>query len=179
MVKLPVKAEAMSMILEWAAAGAVILAGLIFCVRIMRRGITTLDEDRAQYLERIHAEERQLDEDRKNISLDEHLHVLHAAVADLLRLAGNPPGHALTGHGSTLVLRTPEGEWRIELIMRERTLRRTHKVLHGRSRWLLSGFGRNEHFEDLAGLMCNLNAYLHGDKLVPPEPAHLARRLSQ
>ena len=118
MVKLPVKAEAMSMILEWAAAGAVILAGLIFCVRIMRRGITTLDEDRVQYLERIHAEERQLDEDRKNISLDEHLHVLHAAVADLLRLAGNPPGHALTGHGSTLVLRTPEGEWRIELIMR-------------------------------------------------------------
>ena len=31
---------------------------------------------------------------------------------------------------------------------------------------------------DLAGLMRNLNAYLHGDKLVPPEPAHLARRLS-
>ena len=55
MVKLPVKAEAMSMILEWAAAGAVILAGLIFCVRIMRRGITTLDEDRVQYLERIHS----------------------------------------------------------------------------------------------------------------------------
>ena len=48
MAKLPVKAEAMPMILEWAAAGAVILAGLIFCVRIMRRGITTLDEDRAQ-----------------------------------------------------------------------------------------------------------------------------------
>ena len=36
------------MILEWAAAGAVILAGLIFCLRIMRRGITTLDQDRDQ-----------------------------------------------------------------------------------------------------------------------------------
>ena len=94
MVKLPVKAEAMSMILEWAAAGAVILARAHKAERHHHPGRGPGPVSGA-----IHAEERQLDEDRKNISLDEHLHVLHAAVADLLRLAGNPPGHALTGHG--------------------------------------------------------------------------------
>lgn len=166
------------MILEWAAAGAVILAGLIFCLRIMRRGITTLDQDRDQYLERIRAGERQLDEDRKNISLDEQCRVLRAAVEDLLRLAGDPPGHELSGKGTRLVLRTPAGEWRLELSMRERSLRGTRKVLHGRSRWLLSGFGRDETFDDLAGLMRSLNAHLRGDEMVTPEPAHLARRLS-
>ncbi len=165
------------MILEWAAAGAVILAGLIFCLRIMRRGITTLDQDRDQYLERIRAGERQLDEDRKNISLDEQCHVLRAAVEDLLRLAGDPPGHELSGNGTSLVLRTPAGEWRMELSMRERTLRGTRKVLHGRSRWLLSGCGRDETFDDLAGLMRSLHAPLRGDDMVTPEPAHLARRL--
>ncbi|WP_022656558.1 hypothetical protein [uncultured Desulfovibrio sp.] len=166
------------MILEWAAAGAVILAGMIFCLRIMRRGITTLDQDRNQYLERIRAGERQLDEDRKNISLDEQCRVLRAAVEDLLRLAGDPPGHELSGKGARLVLRTPAGEWRLELSMRERSLRGARKVLHGRGRWLLSGFGRDETFDDLAGLMCSLNAHLRGDDMATPEPAHLARRLS-
>ena len=56
--------------------------------------------------------------------------------------------------------------------------RGTRKVLHGRSRWLLSGFDRDETFDDLAGLMRSLNAHLRGDEMVTPEPAHLARRLS-
>ena len=128
--------------------------------------------------ERIRAGKRQLDEDRKNISLDEQCCVLRAAVEDLLRLAGDPPGHELSGKGTRLVLRTPAGEWRLELSMRERSLRGTRKVLHGRSRWLLSGFDRDETFDDLAGLMRSLNAHLRGDEMVTPEPAHLARRLS-
>ena len=104
--------------------------------------------------------------------------MLRAAVEDLLRLAGDPPGHELSGKGTRLVLRTPAGEWRLELSMRERSLRGTRKVLHGRSRWLLSGFGRDETFDDLAGLMRSLYAHLRGDEMVTPEPAHLARRLS-
>lgn len=167
------------MILEWAAAGAVFLAGLVFCLRIMRRGITTLEQDRDQYLERIRAGERQLHEDRKNISLDEQCRLLRAAVEDLLRLAGNPPGHELSGEGPSLLLRTPTGEWRVELNMSERSLRSTRRILHGRSRWLLSGRGREESFDDLADLMRSLNAHLRGEDMTPPEPAHLARRLSR
>ncbi len=171
--------EGVPMILEWAAAGAIILAGLVFCLRIMRRGITTLEQDRNKYDERIRAGERQLHEDRKNISLDEQCHVLRAAVEDLLRLAGNPPGHELSGNGTSLVLRTPTAEWRLELNMRERSLRTTRKVLHGRSRWLLSGGGHEECFDDLAALMRSLNARLRGDDMAPPGLEHLARRFSR
>ncbi|MGE9985265.1 translation initiation factor IF-2 [Desulfovibrio sp. SGI.169] len=167
------------MLLEWAVAGAVILAGLIFCLRIMRRGITTLEQDRDQYLERIRAGELQLREDRKNISLEEQCRVLRAAVEDLLRLAGNPPGHELSGDGPRLLLRTPTGEWRLELNMRERSLRTTRKVPHGRSRWLLSGGGHEESFDDLADLMRSLNARLRGDETTPTGLEHLARRLSR
>lgn len=166
------------MILEWAAAGAAILAGFLFCFRFMKRGLTTLDEDRADYFARIRAAEDQLREVNKNISLSEHLYIARAALEDLLRLAGNPPGFSLSGHGQTFLLHTPEGPWRIALSMRERVLRGNQKIVHGRGRWRLSGFGLDEHFKDLASLMCSLNAHLRGDTGVPPEPAHFARRLS-
>lgn len=167
------------MILEWAAAGAAILAGFFFCFRLMKRGLTTLDQDRADYYARIRAAEDQLREVNKNIPLSEHLYIARAGLEDLLRLAGNPPGFSLSGQGRALVLHTPHGPWRIALSMRERTLRGTHKVVHGRSRWRLSGFGLDEHFNDLASLMCSLNAHLRGDAGVPPEPPQFARRLSQ
>ncbi len=167
------------MILEWAAAGAAILAGFFFCFRLMKRGLTTLDEDRAGYYARIRAAEEQLREDNKNISLSEHLYIARAGLEDLLRLAGNPPGFSLSGQGQTFFLHTPHGPWRIALSMRERTLRGTRKVVHGRSCWQLSGFGLDEHFDDLASLMCSLNAHLRGDAGVPPEPPQFARRISQ
>lgn len=168
------------MILEWAAAGAVFLMGLVYCVRMMKRGLTTLEDERSQCLARIQSMEDQIREDRKNMASSEHLHIARAGLKDLLRLAGNPPGFSLTGGaqpGQTLVLHTPMGQWRIALLMRERTLRRTRKVAHGRGRWRLSGFGLDEEYSELADLMCVLNARLRGEANLPSEPPHLARRM--
>lgn len=146
---------------EWAAIAALMLAILIFCARIMRRGLTTLDEDRQHYLERIKSGEKQLAEDRKKIPALEHLHIMRAALEDLIRLDGNPPGYSVQMHGRIIELVTPEGNWKIQLIMRERGLRSTSKVLHGKARWLLTGFDRQEEHPDHASLMRSLNARLH------------------
>lgn len=165
-------------VFEWAFVGAIFLGIMLFCARIMRRGLTTLDEDRKKYLERIQAGERQLAEDRKKIPAREHMLVMRAAVEDLVRLDGSPPGFSVTMGERYIELQTPEGIWRIELAMRERSLRSARRVLHGRSRWVLSGFGHVERHSEQKTLMASLNAHLHGkiedeeDKVrFPPRPS--------
>lgn len=164
-------------ILEWAALGAISLGVLIFCARIMRRGLTTLDDDRRHCMERIRLEERQLAEDRKNISAMEHMLVMRSALDDLLRLDGYPEGYSINSGDKYHELATPEGIWRIELAMREKNLRSTRRVIHGTGRWMLSGCGHYEQHPDPASLMRSLNEHLH--QVAPPvsEPEHLARRL--
>lgn len=80
---------------EWAGAGAVFLAAVVFCVRLMKRGLTTLEDERAQCLERIRQMEEKIQEDQKNMASSEHLRVARAGLEDLLRLGGNPPGMRL------------------------------------------------------------------------------------
>ncbi|MDO5484442.1 MAG: translation initiation factor IF-2, partial [Desulfovibrionaceae bacterium] len=167
------------MILAWAAAGALLLVGFIYSARVMKRGITTLDEARAHHWERIQEGERQLQEDRKNIPLNEHVHILRVGVEDLLHLAGDPPGFYLEDQERAVVLHTPNGPWRMELFMREALLRGSGKTIHGQSRWLLSGFGHEEHYEDIAGLMHSLHDHLRGDNGPPPSLECLARHLSR
>ena len=106
---------------EWAAAGAVFVAMVVFCVRRMKRGLTTLEDERAECLERIRQMEEKIKEDQKNMASSEHLRVARAGLEDLLRLAGNPPGMRLESlaqgqgeaRGEALVLHLPEGEVRI------------------------------------------------------------------
>lgn len=128
-------------------------------------------------MERIHQEERKIDEDRKNITASEHMWIMKAAMEDLLRLDGSPSDYAVRQNGNALELATPDGMWRVELLMRERGLKSARRVLHGRSLWRLSGFGHEESHPDPASLMRSLNEHLH-DKASPPgEPGHLARRM--
>lgn len=167
------------MILDWALVGAVLIGALIFCARIMRRGLTTLDEDRQRYFERIQACESRIREDRKNMSSLEHLAVIRAAVEDLLRLEGNPPDHVLASVGHMLTLQTPDGTWKIKLVMRERALKSTARTLHGKSRWRLEGPGHAEDHDDPASLMRSLHAHLRDrENDHPPMPPHLAARIS-
>lgn len=159
---------------EWIVLGALALIGLAMSARIMRRGLPTLDDNRKSYMEKIHATERRLAEDRKNISSAEHLDVMGAALRDLLRLDGNPEGFSVRKSGDAWELETPEGAWRVELLMREKSLRTSGRVLHGRSRWVLSGFDIMETHPDPASLMRSLNAHLHAPpdagKTLPPIP---------
>lgn len=167
------------MIFFWGLCGVVVLVGLIISVKMLRRGLTSLDDDRARHYGRIHDAERQIQDDVKNMSRAEHLRVAEAGVADLLRLAGNPPGFTLNAKGPLVVLRTPKGPWRMAFGMRERVLKSSGKVVLGGARWHLSGFGLHEHFDDLADLMCSLNRHLRGEVDVEPEPTHLARRMAR
>ena len=47
---------------EWAAAGAVFVAIVVMCARFMNRGLTTLEDERAQCLEKIRQIEEKIKE---------------------------------------------------------------------------------------------------------------------
>ena len=189
---------------EWAAAGAVFVAIVVMCARFMNRGLTTLEDERAQCLEKIRQIEEKIKEDQKNMPSSEHLRIARAGLEDILRLAGNPAGmrlEAVAGglgeaQGEALVLHLPEGELRICLSMRERELKGVRKVAHGQARWHLSGLGEPQEYTDLVPLMRAVSARLAlcmcsadggkasfcplGDPAadVPPELPHLARRFT-
>lgn len=162
----------------WVIAGAIVLVGLVFCFRIMRRGISTLDDDRRKFLARIREGENKLGEEQKQVAAAEHLALMRAAVEDLLRLADSPPGYRMEKAGRTILLHTPKETWRLELAMREISLKSRQKVLHGRPRWLLSGPGHEEQHTDAAAVMRSLHAHLRTEGELAPEPPHLARRLA-
>lgn len=166
-------------ILQWVFLGALLLGLILFCARIMRKGIRTLDDDRKRWLERMHTEELRIEEDRKNIAAADHLVMMRAAVDDLLRLEGRTQGYETRSEGRRIELATPNGPWLVELLMREKNLRSAHRVLHGRSRWLLSGFGVHEQHADPASLMRSLACHLRGEDNPLFEPEHLARRLAR
>ncbi|MDY0260668.1 MAG: hypothetical protein RBR41_13510 [Desulfovibrio sp.] len=153
---------------EWGAAGVVLLIVVVFCVRLMKRGHTTLEDERALCDERIRTMEEQIRQDQKNMASSEHLHIALAGLRDMLRLADYPSGFWLevqdhargAANEKALVLHTPDGDWRVSLSMRERQLRAVHKVAHGQSRWHLYGTGVHEEYEDLPRLMCALHNHL-------------------
>lgn len=161
----------------WVVAGAVMFAALIFCFRVMRRGMRTLDDDRRKFLARIEDGEHKLKEEQKQVPAAEHLALMRAAVEDLLRLADSPPGYRIETAPNTILLHTPGGTWRLELAMRERTLKSRKMVVRGRCRWLLSGGGHQEQHSDPASVMRSLHAHLRAEADLPGEPPHLARRL--
>ncbi len=153
---------------EWAAAGIIFLLLVVFCVRLMKRGLFTLEDERALCEERIRLMEEELRQDQKNMASSEHLRVALAGLRDLLRLAGYPRGFWIEvtargqgeAKGEALLLHTPNGDWRISLGMRECQLRGVRKVAHGLGRWHLYGPDIHEEYTDLAPLMCALHTHL-------------------
>lgn len=110
------------MLWEWAAAAAAVIVAVLFCLRLTRQGLGTLEEERDRCLERIREMEEQVREDQKNMPSGEHLRIVHAALEDLLRQAGAPTEDGLLvemdAAGQCLVWRLPgpDGrpeEWRV------------------------------------------------------------------
>ena len=163
--------------LGWVIGGAIMLGALVFCFRIMRRGISTLDDDRRKFLTKIQDGEHKLKEEQKQVPALEHLALMRAAVEDLLRLEDAPSSYRVESAGRTILLHTPKGTWRLELAMREASLKTRKRVLHGRPRWFLSGMGQQEEHADVASLMASLHAHLRAEDGLQPEPPHLARRV--
>lgn len=164
-------------LLEWAALGAIAFFVLLYCARIMKRGLTTLDDDRNQYLAHMEAGQRQLAEDRKHISAQEQLYQMHAALADFLRLEDLTDG-SIEDRGHVISIASPRKSFEVELVMRERLLASTKRMLHGRSRWILRGEGLYEIHSEMSALMASLNTHWHGEPGQEPEPDFVARRLA-
>lgn len=163
--------------LEWAGLGAIMFALVIFCARIMRRGLTTLEDDRKQNRERIANGMRKLEEDRKGISASEQLYLAEAAMRDLIRIEQRLQECRIEAKGNIIELHTDKGNWQVELLMRESALRSRHKILHGQSCWLLRGAETDEKHREIASLMASLARHLHGN-IQDEVPPHLARRLA-
>lgn len=163
---------------EWAALGGVVFALFIFCARIMRRGLSSLDDVRRQHTEKINEGKRRLAEDCKKISADDQFHLLEAAIEDLVRLRPEAGAWKTEKRDRIIALENPPRRWEIELVMRERVLRTSSCVMHGKPKWLLRGEGLEERFSDIADLMACLNGQLQADMEVDPMPAHIARRLA-
>lgn len=160
-------------LMEWGGLGALVLGLIVFCAKLMRNGLTTLDDHRSHYLDNIRQEKKRIADDVKNMSAAEHMQVVHAAVRDLLRLDDNPQGFSVNCQGRRIFLQTPNENWQIELLMVERRLKGSKKVLHGRGRWRLSGSTYSEDFSDLTALMRTLNFKLHPDAEILPEETGL------
>lgn len=164
-------------LIEWAVLGLLLLVAMVMSARVMRRGISTLDDKRKQCLEHIAVMDRQLAEDRKNMTAKEHLAVMRAAVEDLVRLEDFPEGWEVKNNEDSVELLTSDATWKIKLLMRERDLKTAHRVLHGKGRWHLSGPEIDEFHVDPASLMHSLDDHLHARSQKLEVPAHLAKRM--
>lgn len=165
-------------LLEWGVLGAILLGVMIYSARIMKRGLTTLDEERQQFLRHLAEGERKIAEDSKNISAYEQMYLMRVALEDFLLLEGEDPANALKISGNTLTIWGQRGEWQIELVMLERMLASTHRILHGQSRWILRYGVMEQEYADIAQLMAHLNAQWHGHEPEQMVPEHITRRLA-
>ena len=158
----------------WLAfTGVILLVAILFSLRLMRRGYTSLEKDRAHGLERIRQEEAQLRREQNSITAGEHFRVAHAGLADLLRLAGNPPGIHLEMENTEengrpkkyLRLHLPEEDLRISVGMRVTQPLSSPSGRGGRRMiWHLQRLSRDMEFEedydDLVPLMHTVHTRL-------------------
>lgn len=161
------------------AAGAfIVLVGLIFSFRIMRRGIGSLERSSERMRERIEGEERKIAEDMRNMSSEEHMDVTTAAVRDLLRLTPGREGCPVEVEGRRLVLHLPEGDLSLALAIQETSLRSLHKRIQGHAVWQVRGCRRDADFHDVASAMRHLDHILRGQEEETAELPQFARRFA-
>lgn len=163
-------------LLEWVGIGVIMLVAGVLSVRIMRRGLPTYAEDREKYLQHMDQMRREVEEDRKHISAREQMYLMHSALDDFVRLERLDA--QVVERGNVLCLKAGDVIWQIDLLMRERMLASSKRVIHGQSRWLLTGPNVKEEYLDCARLMASLNAHWHGCIPDTATPEHVARRLA-
>lgn len=165
-------------IFEWAVLGALFLAVCVFCARVMRKGIKTLDQRRGEYLEAMRAGEARIGEERKNISSAERVDVAYAALLDLARLNDFPSNWKISRENRKITLDTPEGVWTLELLIKESKLKSTGKILRGQGKWSLRDGATTRFYADPGELFGDLVADLRHEEKEAPEPEHFARRVA-
>ena len=123
---------------------------------------------------------REIEKDRKNISSSDQMRLMNAAIRDLLSLNGCSEDCKVQEKEGVLLLNSPAGEWRVELIMKESNLRGSKRTLHGRARWRLEGAGHEELHLDPASLMRSLNEHLKNGQIseIQELDNHIKRRMS-
>lgn len=134
------------MLIVLAIAGFVTLLAIIYCIRLMRRGMTTLSSDKERWRKRFAEEEQRLSKEQSDIPLSEQMHLLYVGVQDLLRLEDLNEAECSHQDGYVMV-KTTKGAWKLSFEAREQTLKSLKKVLHGPSHWFLERLAEPEQDE--------------------------------
>ena len=168
------------MLIVLGVAGFVMLLAIIWCIRTMRKGFTSLSADKERWRERFTEEERRLSKEQSDIPASEQLHLLFVGVQDLLRLEEIANAGCVL-EGSCVHVTCDGRSWLLSYHAREQKLQSMHKVLHGPSHWILerSGegedqVGKQEEFPSVAQLMQAFHAQLRGEEM--REPSFLEAR---
>lgn len=152
------------MVLLLSVAGFVMLIAIIWCVRTMRRGFTSLDASKAILRSRLQEGELRLAKEQQEITTPEQIALLEAGVRDLLRL--DDVDGSCTREDNDIHVTTQSDSWTLSYHTIEQTLH-TRKTLHGATHWVLYTH-RNNTTEDFPSIDLLMRAFQDALRGNPP-----------
>lgn len=175
--------EWISSMFSWemaALAGMAVLgaAALILIRRIWKGGLGTFEQSTRKMQQRISDTDAEIRDHNLAMPPGEQLHIVEAALWELLELEGKPAGFGVRRTEKSLCLTTPSGDMEIMYTVRQSTLRSAGRVMRGAAHWQVSHCGQTQVFSDLAPLMRFLRSTVSPRaraEAVPPPPSLQAR----
>lgn len=175
--------------LMWAIIGVTGFAALLISFRITRRRGLSLDGYRARRDADFQKQEREMDAATFRMPSRERLHIVHAGLEDLLRLAGHPEGYGLNARedalrAGSILFQTPAGPLHLGFVRRESLpsvqwhSRSAHCGAHGSGLWRIWNDDRGEDFPSMEALMRRMDQFLRGGPLFDGEAPEYRRRFA-
>lgn len=152
-----------------AVLGVLCVAGLVLVRRIWRSGLGTYDESHLKMERRIRDTDAEIRECNLSMPAGEQLHILEAALRELLELEHAPSGWAVRLEEKSLLLETPQGDVHLAYDVRRSVLRGDGRVMHGAAHWEADFDGGTRTFADLAQLAGWVRAVLQGSAALHEE----------
>ena len=125
---------------EYVLVGIVGIAGAAVAVRMMRKGLSTLDDARTSLHQRIRQTTADIVEKNKSTPVAEQLTLCAAAIRELVELDGDTAtrsGMSVTCEGGCVRVRTPGHCLHVRYAVRTAQLKGVERELHGEGQWLL------------------------------------------
>ena len=152
------------MYILFAIAGFITLIAIMWCLRMVRKGQTSLQKDKERWQEKFRQEETKLNKEQQEITAQEQTHLLNAAIQDLLRLE-NRTDATVTRNGNTIRIQLePQTVLSVSLSAREQKITGLGTVLHSPTVWSLTRSGETKVYTRLDSLMRTLVAIIRGEE---------------
>lgn len=126
---------------EYVLVGIVGIAGAAVAVRMMRKGLSTLDDARTSLHQRIRQTTADIVEKNKSTPVAEQLALCAAAIRELVELDGDAAtrgGTSVACEGGCVRVRAPGHCLHIRYAVRAAQLKGVERELHGEGQWLLA-----------------------------------------